>query len=158
MMEVEVERHERITAPLQLVWEEVDSLDQILAKSPHAFAYDVVPGGQRATGKGRLAWGPLKWTLDLDISLAEFRPRQHLVYVIDVSTFELHFDGTIDLSAVGDAETRLDYRGHLECHHRLANRMRGAFNEIVEEHAHGLLHRTKVRAEQRRLAQDRLLS
>lgn len=157
-MEVDVERQERITAPLQLVWEEIDSLDQILAKSPHAFAYEVVPGGKRATGKGRLAWGPLKWTLDLDVSIEELHLRQHLVYVVAVPAFELRFEGTIDLSAVGEGETRLDYRGHLDCHHRLANRLRGTFNEVAEEHVHGLIHRTKVRAEQRRLAQDRLLS
>jgi hypothetical protein len=33
-MELEVHRHERIIAPLQLVWEEMDSLEQILAKTP----------------------------------------------------------------------------------------------------------------------------
>ena len=33
-MELDVERHDRIMAPLQLVWEEMDSLEQILAKSP----------------------------------------------------------------------------------------------------------------------------
>jgi hypothetical protein len=33
-MEIDVERHERITAPVQLVWDEIDSLEQILAKSP----------------------------------------------------------------------------------------------------------------------------
>jgi carbon monoxide dehydrogenase subunit G len=157
-MEIDIERRDRIMAPVQLVWDEIDSLDQILTKSPHAFAYDVVPGGKRATFKAKLAWGPLKWTLDGDFSLHELRPRQHVTYVVEVPGFEAHYEGTIDLSVVGDGETRLDYRGHMECRHRLAHRMRGTFNEIVEEHVAGLLHRTKVRAEQRRLAQDRLLS
>jgi len=64
-MELEVERHERIMAPVQLVWEEIDSLEQILAKSPQISHYDVVPGGQRARGSTKLAWGPLKWTVDI---------------------------------------------------------------------------------------------
>jgi hypothetical protein len=50
-MEIDIERQERIIAPLQLVWEEIDSLEQILAKWPQAFTYDVVPGGQLATIK-----------------------------------------------------------------------------------------------------------
>jgi hypothetical protein len=39
----------------------------------------------------------------------------------------------------------------------MASRMRGLFNEIAEDQAHSLVHRVKVKAEQRRLAQERLL-
>jgi hypothetical protein len=35
--------------------------------------------------------------------------------------------------------------------------MRGVCSQIVEAHVQGLIHRVKVRAEQRRLAQERLL-
>ena len=48
-MELEVQRHERIMAPLQLVWEEMDSLEQILAKTPQISEYDLVPGGSHCT-------------------------------------------------------------------------------------------------------------
>jgi hypothetical protein len=51
----------------------------------------------------------------------------------------------------------LDYTGDLELDHRLAGRMRGLFNELIEEHIHGLTTRVKTRAEQRRLADERLL-
>ena len=61
------------------------------------------------------------------------------------------------LTAVGTSETRLDCRGHLETEHRLAARMRGMCSQIVEGHVQGVVHRVKVRAEQRRLAQERLL-
>jgi hypothetical protein len=113
-MEIDVERRERIIAPLSLVWDEIDSLD-----------------GERATAQFQLAWGPLKWPLDVDVSMK--------------------------LTAVGQSETRLDCRGHLETGHRLAARMRGVCHEIVEGHVRGMVDRVKVRAEQRRLAEERLL-
>jgi carbon monoxide dehydrogenase subunit G len=156
-MELEIQRHERINAPLQLVWEEMDSLEQILAKSPQISEYDVVPGGQKARGKSKLAWGPVKWTVDLEVEITDFRPRQRLGFTIDGPSLEVRYECAIDLTSIGEGETKLDYRGHLDVRHRMANRMRGIFNEIAEDQAHSLVHRVKVKAEQRRLAQERLL-
>jgi carbon monoxide dehydrogenase subunit G len=156
-MELEVHRHERILAPLQLVWEETDSLHQILAKSPQISEYDIVPGGQKARGKTRLAWGPVKWTLDIDVEITEFEPRQRIGFSIEAPAMEVRYQAAVDLAAVGDNETKLEYRGHLDVQHRMANRMRGLFNEIAEDQAHSLINRIKVKAEQRRLAQERLL-
>jgi carbon monoxide dehydrogenase subunit G len=156
-MELEVQRHERIMAPLQLVWEEMDSLEQILAKTPHISEYDVVPGGQKARGKTRLAWGPVKWTVDLGVEIVEFQPRQRISFSVEGPALEVHYLATIELVPVGENETKLDLRGHLDVRHRMASRMRGLFNEIAEDQAHSLAHRVKVKAEQRRLAQERLL-
>jgi carbon monoxide dehydrogenase subunit G len=156
-MELEVHRHERIMAPLQLVWEEIDSLEQFLAKTPQVSEHDVVPGGQKARGKTRLAWGPLKWTLDLEVEITDFLARQRIGFSVDGPALEVHYEVTVELAPVGENETSLEYRGHLDVRHRMAGRMRGLFNEIGEDHAHGLVHRVKVKAEQRRLAQERLL-
>ncbi|HEV8627795.1 MAG TPA: SRPBCC family protein [Acidimicrobiia bacterium] len=156
-MELEVHRHERIMAPLQLVWEEMDSLEQILAKTPQISDYDVVPGGQKAGGKAKLAWGPVKWMIDLEVEIVEFQPRQRIAYTVDGPALEVHYRATIELATVGDNETKLDLRGHFDVRHRMASRMRGLFNEILEDQAHSLVHRVKVKAEQRRLAQERLL-
>jgi len=113
-VEIDVERRERVIAPLSLVWDEIDALN-----------------GERATTTFQVVWGPLKLPLDVNVSLT--------------------------LTAVGASETRLDCRGHLETEHRLAARMRGMCSQIVEGHVQGVVHRVKVRAEQRRLAQERLL-
>jgi len=156
-MELEIQRHERVNAPLQLVWEEMDSLEQILAKSPQISEYDVVPGGQRARGRAKLAWGPVKWTVDLEVEIIDLQPRQSIAFAIDAPSMEVHYEATIDLISIGEGETKLDYRGHLDVRHRMASRMRGVFNEIAEDQAHSLVHRVKVKAEQRRLAQERLL-
>jgi hypothetical protein len=113
-MEIEVERRERILAPIHLVWDEIEMLD-----------------GARAAARFQLTWGPLKWPLDVDVAMK--------------------------LTAVGRSETRLDCRGHLKARHPLAARMRGLCNEVVEGHVRGVVQRVKVRAEQRRLAEERLL-
>ncbi len=156
-MEFDVERHERITAPIHLVWDEVSSLEQILAKSPQAFTYDIVPGGQRATAKGKLAWGPVKWTVDVDASIEDRRPPEYVRYAVEIPSLELRYEGSIELSMVGESETRLDYRGHMDVRHRMVGRMRGMFTELAEEHMVGIVSRVKVKSEQRRLAQERLL-
>ena len=156
-MEVEVQRHERIVASLQLVWEEMDSLYQILANSPQVSQYDVATGGQKARGRSRLAWGPLKWPVDLDIEITEFQPSRRIGFSIDAPSLEVHYEVGIDLVPIGEAETKLDFRGHLDVRHRMASRMRGLFTEIAEDQAHSLVQRVKVKAEKRRLAQERLL-
>jgi carbon monoxide dehydrogenase subunit G len=156
-MELEVHRHERVMAPLQLVWEEMDSLEQILAKTPQISEYDIVPGGQKGRGKSKLAWGPVKWMVDLEVEIVEFQPRQRIAFTVDAPALEVHYLVTIELAAVGDNETKLDFEGHLDVRHRMASRMRGLFNEIGEDQAHSLVQRVKVKAEQRRLAQERLL-
>jgi hypothetical protein len=46
------ERRERIIAPLDLVWDEIDSLDEA-----------------RGTARFELTWGPLRWPLAVDISM-----------------------------------------------------------------------------------------
>ena len=156
-MELDVHRHDRITAPLKLVWEEMDSLEQILAKTPQISEYEVVPGGERARGKARLAWGPVKWTVDLEVEVVEFVPLQRISFTVDGPALEVHYRVMVELAPVGESETKLDLRGHLDVRHRMANRMRGLFNEIAEDQAHSLVNRVRVKAEQRRLAQERLL-
>jgi carbon monoxide dehydrogenase subunit G len=156
-MELEVYRHERILAPVQLVWEEMDSLDQILAKSPQISEYDIVPGGQKARGKTKLAWGPVKWAVDIDVEITEFEPLHRIGFSLEAPSMEVHYQATAELAQVGENETKLEYRGHLDVRHRMASRMRGLFNEVAEDQAHSLVNRIKVKAEQRRLAQERLL-
>jgi carbon monoxide dehydrogenase subunit G len=156
-MELEIQRHERINAPVQLVWEEMDSLEQILAKSPQISHYEVVPGGQKARGNSRLTWGPVKWSVDVDVSLDDIVPRQHIRFSIHAPSMDTRMEVIVVLTSMGETETKLDYRGTLDVRHRMASRMRGIFNEIAEDQAHSHVHRVKVKSEQRRLAQERLL-
>jgi carbon monoxide dehydrogenase subunit G len=156
-MELDVQRHERIMAPLQLAWEEIDSLEQLLAKTPQVSDFDIVPGGQKARGKARLAWGPVKWTADLEVEITDYQSPCRIGFCIDAPSLEVRLVAVVELTPVGENETKIDYRAHLDVRHRMAGRMKGLFNEIAEDHAHSVVHRAKVKAEQRRLAQERLL-
>jgi carbon monoxide dehydrogenase subunit G len=117
-MELEIQRHERINAPVQLVWEEMDSLEQILAKSPQISHYEVVPGGQKARGNSRLTWGPVKWSVDVDVSLDDIVPRQHIRFSIHAPSMETRMEVIVVLTSMGETETKLDYRGTLDVRHR----------------------------------------
>ena len=156
-MELSVQRQERIIAPVHLVWDEMDSLDQILSKTPQVSDFEIIPGGKKARGVARLAWGPVKWNTDLTIEITDIVPQHRIAFCIEGPSLEIHQVTTVEIAPVGENETRLDYRGQLDVRHRMAGRMKGLFNEIAEDHAHSLINRVKIKAEQRRLAQERLL-
>jgi carbon monoxide dehydrogenase subunit G len=155
-MDVEVHHRERVIAPVQIVWEEIDSLEQILAKLPQISEYDLVPGGRRAFGRSKVAWGPIKWAIEVHVAVVVVQPWR-LAFTIDAPALEVHSEAAIELTPMGEAETMFDYRGYLDAQHRLASRMRGLYSELAKDQADSLVHRVKVKAEQRRLAQERLL-
>lgn len=157
-MEIDFERHEHVTAPITLVWEEVGSLEQILTKTPLAQNYEISAGGERATFQVHLAWGPVKWTVDASITLVALDEPHSITIALAGPSLDVEYHATIELTAVGSGDTKLSYQGHLECRHRLASRLRGMLTDMAEEHMYGVINRAKVRSEQRRLAQDRLLS
>lgn len=117
-MELDVQRHERIMAPLQL-WEEIDSLDSILAKTPQISEFDIVPGGQKARGKARLAWGPVKWTSDLAMEITDIQPPHRIAFSIDAPALEVHMDAVMELTPVFDNGTTKAPEEAASVHHGL---------------------------------------
>ena len=156
-MDFEFNGHRRVAAPLELVWEELDSLDQILSKTPQAFTYEVVPGGREATVQAIFSWGPVKWTVEMQASLEEYVPPERTLLVIHAPSLDARYRLHIQLQAVGGTATKLLFGAQLDCGHRFAARMHGLLGEIMEEHVCGVVSRVQTRAEQRRRAQERLL-
>lgn len=156
-MQTEYKRNARVLAPVQLVWDEMSDLHAILSKSAQFLTYDLAADGRSARFKANLTWGPLKYPIDGSASVEDSTPREHSHYVVKIPSIGLRYAATIKLTPGSATETALDYSGDLEIDHRLAGRMRGLFNELLEEHIHGLTTRVKTRAEQRRLADERLL-
>jgi hypothetical protein len=146
-----------VLAPVQFVWDEMSDLHAILNKSMQFLTYDLSGDGTSARFKANLTWGPLKYPIEGTAAVGESAPRERTRYVVSVPQIGMRYTGSITITAGGANETTLDYNGDLEIDHRLAGRMRGLFNELVEEHIHGLTTRVKTRAEQRRLADERLL-
>lgn len=156
-MQTDYKRNARIVAPVQLVWDEISTLDSILTKSVQFLTYNLAADGTSAKFKANLTWGPLKYPIEGTAAVDESAPRQLTRYVVTVPQIGMRFAATIRIAPGSATETTLDYTGDLEIDHRLAGRMRGLFNELVEEHIQILTTRVKTRAEQRRLADERLL-
>lgn len=157
-MHSDYRRNVRVLAPVQLVWDEMSDLHAILSKSMQFLTYELAADGGSARFQANLTWGPLKYAIEGTAAVEETAPRQLTRYVVRVPQLEMRYTGTLTLSPGGATETMLDYSSDLDIDHRLAGRMRGLFNELIEEHIHGLTTRVKNRAEQRRLADERLLS
>ena len=157
-MELQIEHCERLLAPLEFVWDEMDSLDQLLAKTVHLAGYDVLANGERALARTTLSWGPMKRTVHLDVTLLGIVAHRQIRYTIEASSLDSRLESSIDLIPLGPDETKLDYRAAVEVRHRLAAHLRGVVHEMTEEHAVGIIDRVKARSEKRRLAEERLLS
>lgn len=156
-MQTDYKRNARIVAPVQFVWDEMDDLDAILTKSSQFLTYDLAADGRSARFRANLTWGPLKYAVEGTAATEESTPHKLTRYVVTVPQLGMRYAGTLKITPGSDTETILDYTGDLEIDHRLAGRMRGLFNDLLEEHIHGLTTRVKSRAEQRRLADERLL-
>ena len=133
------------------------SLCQVLAKTRHISDWEVAPGGQHARGRTRFAWGPLKRTVEFEMTLLGVAAERQIRYVIEVLSLETRVETEIDLALAGMNETRLHYRSLLAAGNR-AVRMCHLFRDLIEEQADHILHQVKVKAEQRRLAHERLLT
>lgn len=154
--ELDLERQVRVSAPLRLVWEEMGSLHQVLAKAPHLSDCEVARGGQQALMRAHLSWGPFKRAVEVEARLLGIAVERQIRYVMEAGSLEARAEIAIDLIVAGDCETRLLYRSCVEAGHKTAIRMWRVFREIAEEQADSLLQRVKVRSEQRRLAHERL--
>jgi hypothetical protein len=155
--ELDLERQEIVSAPVDLVWDEMGSLGQVLAMTPYISDYEVVPGGQQAQGRAMVAWGPVKRTIDLDATLLGIALERQIRYVIAALSLQMRVEIAIDLALAGMNETRLHYHSLLIAGHPTTVRTWRLYREIAEVQADRLLHRVKVKSEQRRLAKQRLL-
>lgn len=151
-------RNTRIVAPVPMVWDEIASLEDILAKTPQLMNYQLAADGTSAQVEAKLSWGPIKFAVDGTAVIDESKPRECTRYVVTIPQLGLRYAGTMRITPGDAKETTLDYDGGLEIDHKLAGRMRGLFSELLEEHIHGLTMRVKTRAEQRRQADERLLT
>lgn len=156
-MQLDFDRQLRITAPVAAVWEEMDSLAAIMAKSPQLDTTAIAAGVRDTPFTAHLSWGPFHHDVVGTAELPECEPERSVTYTLTVPSLIAQWTGNMQLAAVGPDITTLDYSGRLDLNHRLAPRMRGMFQELAEEHVHTLTDRVKSRAERRRLAQDRLL-
>jgi hypothetical protein len=137
------------------VWNELHSLDQILAKTLNIISYEDL-SGDRARGQydphlgpGRESTRPRRRSLGL---VAERQIRD----AIEARRVESRFEASIDLIPLGLTETQLDDRGTFEVRPHLAARLRHPLDEMAEESVAVLIGCVKARSEKHRLAEEGL--
>ena len=118
---------------------------EITPDGQHAGQYQVCVGARQADGRVRR-----------DPSRGRRRAADP-IHLIDALSVETRLETDIDLALAGMNETRLHYHSLLAVDNR-AVRMCHLFRDLIEEQADHILQEVKVKAEQRRLADERLLS
>lgn len=156
MIEADHTRSVRVAAPIDMVWDELGSLDRLMKQIPEVAYVRLEPDGRTAHITTSLAWGPISWKF-ANVSLAVSRPPHQLQWCVHASSLQLDFEGTFDLApAAVRNETLLTYRGSLRCRHRLLSRLRGALASSLEGHVNSLTERLAVLAAQHTEAKARL--
>jgi carbon monoxide dehydrogenase subunit G len=147
-----IERSERMLAPIPFVWEEVSSLDRVLAQSVHVTNYEATVNGDRARGSTMHSRGPVKKTLILEATLLGVVEERQIRYAIEGCSVGTRFEANIDLIPLGATETKLNCQGALEVGHRLASHLSHVLDDMTEEYVTVLIDRVKAHSEQRRPA------
>jgi hypothetical protein len=156
MFEADHETTVRVRAPITGVWEELCSIDRLLARIPEIAYFKVEPDGQRARISTRLAWGPVRWKVGT-AGLLEATPPHRLHWGCRAPSLEVDFEGTFELTRAGtEDETDLFYRGYLRCNHTLIRRLRGALTSVLESHVNRFPPRIATLAAQHAEAEQHL--
>jgi len=146
-MELQIERSERLMAPLPFVWDEMNSLDELLNKTAHLANYEVLLSGDRAHASTILAWGPIKKRLRLDVKLLGIVAERQVRYAIEAATLGSRLEASIDLIPFGPNETKLNYRAGVEVRSRHGRHRRHLLDEIAEDHVDTLIGHVKAKSE-----------
>lgn len=155
-MEVRSSTEARIAAPVELVWELIDSVESILGRIPEALKVEVAATVTKARIRLLLSWGPVRWTVDGETRLEDVRKEEHLLLVTELPRLDMRFEGAMDLSRLGVAETALSYGGRLTSGRRLIGALEPMFSDLLEVHVQSLVGRVKQLAEQHHQAETRL--
>ena len=157
-MRIDFERQERIDAPVEQVWDELDSLEDILTKTPQIARHAVRADGSTADLQVVIRWGPVRRTVDAIARQADVRPFEGLALRVDAPSIDVHADGSLTIRAGGEAETALTYSMQLESGHWFSRRMRSTLTDMLEGHVHSLIDSVKARAEAHHQAEKRLMN
>ena len=142
----------RVSAPVEWVWEELATLDVILAATPSALVTEVALGGRMASLTLRRGWGPLSRVTQGHATLQPVHLRHHLLVGLHLPDLGLDYHGRIDLLPAGADQTRLRYQAHLRCPHRGARRSPMVLRSLVEDHVRAVIGTAQRRAERHHLA------
>ena len=121
--EISFQRQERIGAPLEAVWAQMNTLERVLAKTPAVNAHET------------------KVTL---LGIVECR---HIRYVVEAPALGTRCEITIDLLPVGAGETRLGYWASVETDRPVDAELVEMFTHLAQDFIDQFFERLRVSAE-----------
>jgi hypothetical protein len=137
----------RVDAPASALWEEIATLDQLLARAPEVISVEPHPGEpDRAIWQGRMVWGRLQWNVEGDARVLERNAGEHLLFSSEIATLDAHYQGIFVLAPGGKDVTVLGYRGSFVCRHRLHRFMKPALTFVLKDHVETVATRVARRA------------
>ncbi|MCU0313874.1 MAG: hypothetical protein MUC84_07430 [Solirubrobacteraceae bacterium] len=139
----------RIDAPLVAVWEELGTLDRLLARAPEVVSVEPHPDDpDRALWHGRMVWGRLRWQVDGEAHVLECKAPEHLLFSSAIPTLDAHYQGIFVLAPGASDVTVLGYRGSFVCRHRLHRVLRQPLTFVLKDHVETVASRIGRRAAQ----------
>jgi carbon monoxide dehydrogenase subunit G len=138
----------RVDAPVSAVWEEIETLDRLLARAPEVVSVDPHAEPDRALWHGRMVWGRLQWTVEGDARVLERKRNRHLLFSSEIPTLDAHFQGIFVLAPGASDVTVLGYRGSFVCRHRLHRLMKQPLTFVLKDHVETVATRVGRRAAQ----------
>ena len=137
----------RVDAPVSAVWEEISTLDQLLARAPEVLSVEPHPREpDRAIWQGRMVWGRLRWNVDGDARILERKAGKHLLFSSEIPTLDARYQGIFVLAPGAKDVTVLGYRGSFVCRHRLHRFMKPALTFVLKDHVETVATRVAHRA------------
>jgi hypothetical protein len=143
----------RAAAPLDIVSDELGTLERVLQNIPTVSSFEVDPDGRHASFTGALTRWPASWrSFPGQAEIASSEPSRRLEFTVTVPDVGLRFVGTFELDFVEAEETKLTYWGVLRCNHPLVAHLKHVLTGILETHIHAVATRIASRAARRTAA------
>jgi carbon monoxide dehydrogenase subunit G len=145
----------RVRAPNQAVWQEIETIDLILAKIEEVRQSVIDDRHQSARIRAHMAWGPFARTVDGTARILEMHKPQGLTFTLQVQIPNIVETGRLELSEVASEETNLRFETDVRFG-RLSKTVRNVVDDALEAHNRGFVETVATMAERHWLAHQRL--
>ncbi len=145
----------RVRAPLSVVWQEIETIDRILAHTEMVVQSVVDDRRVSAEIRARLRWGPFGWTLNGTATVTEAVAPERLVFTVDIPTMGMRQTGTFELTELSAEETTLRHTSEFVLG-RLGRSVKSVVDDEIETYVRVIVDGIAGRAARAWLAEQRL--
>jgi|SRR5581483_5644138 carbon monoxide dehydrogenase subunit G len=155
-LERSYERTVRIGAPLEGLYEELDSVHGLARFIPQLDSSVLGSDDSRGACRGVFSIGPLSYEVDGDMTVERAVPLHSLEIALRAPSLRLELEGAFEFMVSAQDETTLRYSATIRSAHPLLRRMPSALTGALEEHVDTTTDLISVRARQYTQAKRRL--